>query len=213
MENKKEKKVVKHLQFFYNAENMVLEDVSFEIQGGEIVCINGMNGAGKTALLKILAGVLDEYNMDANLKKFREDSIYISNAPDMYDNLSGRENVELLRALWKKNSLEFENNFKKYMKIFEVESYINDDWGDYSLGMKYKTFLAAVLSLEIPILLMDEPLNAMDSKSQKKAISVLKDYVSNGKNSIIFSSHIDTIVSELSSKVYHLKGGKLYEKE
>ncbi|SDY00111.1 ATP-binding cassette domain-containing protein [Lachnobacterium bovis] len=213
MENKKEKKVVKHLQFFYNAENMVLEDVSFEIQGGEIVCINGMNGAGKTTLLKILAGVLDEYNMDANLKKFREDSIYISNAPDMYDNLSGRENAELLRALWKKNSLEFENNFKKYMKIFEVESYINDDLGDYSLGMKYKTFLAAVLSLEIPILLMDEPLNAMDSKSQKKAISVLKDYVSNGKNSIIFSSHIDTIVSELSSKVYHLKGGKLYEEE
>ncbi len=79
--------------------------------------------------------------------------------------------------------------------------------------MKYKTFLAAVLSLEIPVLLMDEPLNAMDSKSQKKAISVLKDYVSNGKKSIIFSSHIDTIVSELSSKVYHLKGGKLYEKE
>ena len=204
---------IQHYTFSYDNKNKVLDDMEIIIRGGEIVCINGVNGAGKTTLLKILSGLLDEYNTDENIKKIRKESIFISNAPIMYDNLTGMENAKLLCDLWKKNHDIFDRNFQIYLKVFEMENYLDKEWSEYSLGMKYKTFLAAVLSLEIPILLMDEQLNAMDAKSQKKAIKILKEYVADKKHTIIFSSHINNISSELSDRSYILKGGKLYEEE
>ena len=77
--------------------------------------------------------------------------------------------------------------------------------------MRYKLFFIAALAVEKNVMLMDEPLNAMDKESQDLAIDDLKKYVLNDDKAILFSSHISSLISELATKEYILQDGKLQE--
>ena len=90
-----------------------------------------------------------------------------------------------------------------------MRSYVDDFVKNYSLGMKYKLYYIAAMSVGQDIILMDEPLNAMDYSSQNMAMEDLRKYVSTGQRAIIFSSHITQIISDLSSEKLLLENGKI----
>lgn len=79
--------------------------------------------------------------------------------------------------------------------------------------MKYKVYFLAAISLNCSIILMDEPLNAMDYESQKKAIANLKSMVAIGDKAILFSSHISGLISNLATKECVIANGKIIDKD
>ena len=76
--------------------------------------------------------------------------------------------------------------------------------------MKHKLFLIGILSRDINILLLDEPLTALDSDAQQVAIEVINKFASEG-NMIIFTSHIESIQKSISTKFLRIKNNKLSE--
>lgn len=137
--------------------------------------------------------------------------MFIPSAPYLYSELTGMENIELIRNLWNVDKERYYNRIYKYIAEYGMESFVNDFVKNYSLGMKYKLYYIATISVGQDIILMDEPLSAMDCESQDKAIADLKEYVETGKRAIVFSSHISQLISDLSSKQLLLENGKIQE--
>lgn len=206
---------ISNLSFFYG-DKRVLDNVDFILYKGDITCVRGKNGAGKTTLLKVLSTILTprEYNVKylgekTTLEEIKENIIFIPNSPYLYESLTGWQNIELIRNLYQKDKKIFYDNVNKYIIEYDMRRYLDDFVESYSLGMKYKVYFVAVLSVDHDIILMDEPLNAMDSESQKKAIHSLKNMVFERDKTILFSSHISGLISDLATREYAIHNGKI----
>lgn len=196
---------INELYFSYcdNSDDLVLENVNIDIENNSIICIQGKNGAGKTTLFRIISGILECNNMELFYKgkkmkidEFKKKTVFIPSSPYLYNTLTGRENLELLCALWKQEKEVYMDKIQKDLEKYEMFEYLNKYVDNYSLGMKYKLYYVAMLNMNKNILIMDEPLNAMDKESQEIAIDDLKRYVTEKDRAIVFSSHI-TQISEL----------------
>lgn len=208
---------ISNLYFSYD-EKRVLNNVGFKLREKEILCIMGKNGSGKTTLFKVLSGIYDCRNCKVKISGKKASStdlkkkiMFIPSAPYLYSELTGMENIELIRNLWNVDKERYYNRIYKYIAEYGMESFVNDFVKNYSLGMKYKLYYIATISVGQDIILMDEPLSAMDCESQDKAIADLKEYVETGKRAIVFSSHISQLISDLSSKQLLLENGKIQE--
>lgn len=208
---------ISELSFAYDDDN-VLEDVTFKLNKKDILCIMGKNGSGKTTLFKVLSGILAAQQYKISLRgapvssnELKKKLMFIPNTPYLYGELTGMENIELIRNLWKAEKSSFYENINEYINKYDMRSYVDDFVENYSLGMKYKLYYIAAMSIGQDIILMDEPLNSMDAESQNKAMSDLRKYVENGDRAIVFSSHISQLISDLSSRQLLLENGKIHE--
>ena len=77
--------------------------------------------------------------------------------------------------------------------------------------MKYKLYFSAALAIGPDIIMLDEPLNAMDLESQAKAIQDVTDYVKGNEKAVMFSSHISQLINNLSNRILLLKDGRLID--
>ncbi len=206
---------ISDLSFAYD-EKKVLDKVDFKLNEKDILCIMGKNGSGKTTLFKVLSGILAAGQCDIKLRgesispqELKKRIMFIPNNPYLYSELTGMENIELIRNLWCVDKNTFYESINEYIKEYEMLSYVDDFVENYSLGMKYKLYYIAAMSVGQDIILMDEPLNAMDTESQNKAMADLRKYVESGERAIIFSSHISQLISDLSSGQLLLEDGKI----
>lgn len=203
---------VKNLHFAYKEEK-VLKGVDLKVYPGDIVGIKGKNGAGKTTLLKLISGIIpteeDTWRKDFSTQKI----LFVPNSPSMYGSLTGRENMELLRCLWKQPKKKFWNQVSVLSEKFSMTGYLDELVQNYSLGMRYKVYLAASLAMNQQILLMDEPLNAMDPEGQEIAIGLLKEFAAGSERAIVFSSHMNELISVLANRVICLENGVIKNEE
>lgn len=196
---------INDLCFAYN-ENEIFSHFSFEVQKNEILCIMGKNGSGKTTLLKILSGLnyCPTLNCQVDDKHFKQNTlkemiVYIPAAPEFYDTLSMKEYIRWIGVMWKMDKNFYEIVVEK-LKIMQLTVDINAEISTYSLGMKYKLYFCTFLSLNKPILLLDEPFNSLDIDSRKIAIELIKDYVKKTNGYCLFSSHVKDTISQLADK-------------
>lgn len=206
---------ISDLSFAYDKKN-VLNNVSFKLKEKDILCIMGKNGSGKTTMFKVLSGILNTkdckvsiHGRRASLGELKKKIMFIPNSPYLYSELTGMENIELIRNLWCADKESYYESINEYINEYSMRSYVDDFVKNYSLGMKYKLYYIAAMSVGQDIILMDEPLNAMDYSSQNMAMEDLRKYVSTGQRAIIFSSHITQIISDLSSEKLLLENGKI----
>lgn len=193
------------LCFAYD-EKEIFSHFSFEIKKKEILCVMGKNGSGKTTLLKILSGlnycpslncqIDDEYFKQNALKKM---IAYIPASPEFYDTLSMKEYIIWIGTMWNMDKNFFEI-VKEKLKTMQLTVDINAEISTYSLGMKYKLYFCTFLSLNKPILLLDEPFNSLDIDSRKIAIDLIKDYIKKTNGYCLFSSHVKDTISQLADK-------------
>ncbi len=190
----------------------VLKNINFDIYEGEIVGLVGPNGAGKSTLLKILTGLYsidsgDIYYFDYNMKYDFEKCMAIIGtlieSPDLYKNLSGKENLELFKSMFKGID---ENTITEIVKIVEMEKYLGKKFKTYSLGMKERLGIANALINKPRILILDEPTNGLDPIGIKKIMDIL----SNMKDTtIIISSHLLSEIEYLCDKIIFINNGEV----
>lgn len=194
-----------------------LNNVSFEVDEGEIFAFIGHNGAGKTTLIKAIMGIhdFDEGEILINGKSIKsrpvackKEMAYVPDNPELYENMRAIQFINFVCDMYEVDERRRERNINKYAKMFEISQNLNDTIESFSHGMKQKIALIAALSHEPKIMVMDEPFVGLDPKAVFDMKELMREMAKEGKT-IFFSTHILDVAEKLCTKVAIIKGGKI----
>ncbi|WP_386059479.1 ABC transporter ATP-binding protein [Thalassobacillus hwangdonensis] len=181
-----------------------LTEIDFHLNPGEIVGLVGPNGAGKTTLMKILAGVIVQYEGHAALEDSEKIGSLIEK-PKYFPNRSGRYNLNYFSALYgtPKETLE------EIITSLDLRTYLKKKVKRYSLGMKQRLGIALALVSNPAYLILDEPTNGMDPDGIRSILAYLKKLAKERNIGVLISSHILKDVEAISDRVCIIKNGRL----
>jgi len=206
LDNMKEfiiKAIKRELQF---KEFWALKNISFQIKKGERVGILGLNGSGKSVLLKTIAGVLKPTTGDISVNGTLAPLIELGAGFD--PDYSGRENIFLNGAVLgysKKFILERLDNIVEFA---ELEDFIDTPLKNYSSGMRARLGFSIATLVEPEILIVDEVLAVGDHKFRKKSESKMLSMFDSG-TTVLFVSHSINQVRRLCNRAIWLHEGKI----
>ncbi len=191
----------------------VFRNINVSFSSGKIYGLMGRNGSGKTMLLKCISGLarLSEGAIYVNdeqvgIKIDVPDSVGgIIEVPGFLPNLSGFANLKYLARL--KNQID-DNRIKDSIKTVGLDPESRKHVGKYSLGMRQRLGIAQAIMENPSILLLDEPMNGLDSQGIQDVKALLRKLRAEGKT-IILASHYAEDVDELCDTVYRLEAGVL----
>ena len=198
-------------------EKKALDDVSFEVDDGEIFAFIGHNGAGKTTLIKAMTGIhdFDKGEILINGKSIRKDPVackkeiaYVPDNPELYENMRAIQFINFICDMYEIDLERRGKNIQKYAEMFEMTQNLNNTIESFSHGMKQKTMLIAALAHEPKIMIMDEPFVGLDPKAVFDMKEVMREMIKDGKT-IFFSTHILDVAEKLCTKVAIIKKGKI----
>lgn len=196
----------------YKDRNLV-ENVSFEVKKGEILGIVGLNGSGKTVLLKCMCGLM-EYSsgtIKVNDKIIGKQCEYPSNmgviieTPGFLPYYSGIKNLEYLASLRKKISKQ---DIKDVLVKVGLAGEEKKLVAKYSLGMKQRLGIAQAIMEDPEFLILDEPMNGLDKEGIEDVRKLLLEMKAEGKTMII-TSHNEEDIKVLCDKVIEMDKGKM----
>lgn len=185
-----------------------LNDVSFEIQRGDVVGIIGRNGAGKSTLLKILSRITEPTTGRIRLRGRVASLLEVGTG--FHAELTGRENIFLNGAILGMTKAEIRSRFDEIVAFAEVEKFLDTPVKHYSSGMYVRLAFAVAAHLEPEILIVDEVLAVGDSQFQQKCLGKLQS-VAVGGRTVIFVSHHMPSVQRLCSRAIYLASGRVRE--
>ena len=164
--------------------NLLFENLSFELNSGEILRISGQNGSGKTSLLKIIAGLntpeLGSIEFDhhqSNSEKYQIETLYLGHYAALSSELSCIENLEYLTNL---NTEILSPNFHDALKEVGLENYEHELAGNLSAGQKRRVALSLLFISQSKVWLLDEPFTALDSNGIKIIENQIEKHCANG---------------------------------
>lgn len=192
---------------------VVLKDISINFNRGKIYGIIGRNGSGKTVLLKCICGLLLPSGGTVKVNNqiigkdvdFPENIGFIIENPGFLQNYSGRKNLKYLASIRKKIDDE---TIAKFMKLVGLNPDDKKAVGKYSLGMRQRLGIAQALMEDPDIIILDEPMNALDSVGVDEMRDVILKMREQGKL-IIIASHIREDIEVLCDEVYEMNAGTL----
>lgn len=176
----------------------VLEDVSFKITRGETVGIIGKNGAGKSTILGLLAGVLLPSNGSVSVNGRVAPLLELG--AGFHSLLSGRENIVLNGTLLGMLREEVDEKLEKIIEFSELEEFIDQPIRTYSSGMLARLGFSVAVNCDPDILLVDEVLAVGDDSFQKKCIKKMRWFKDKGKT-IVFVSHDIREIKQVCDRV------------
>jgi len=185
-----------------------LQDLSFEIQQGEVVGIIGRNGAGKSTLLKLLSRIT--VPSTGRIRINGRVASLLEVGTGFHQELSGRENIFLNGAILGMTRSEIVRKFDEIVAFSEIEKFLDTPVKRYSSGMYVRLAFAVAAHLEPEILVVDEVLAVGDAAFQKKCLGKMGNFAQSGKT-VLFVSHNMEAVRTLCKRGIWLKEGRLYD--
>lgn len=196
---------------------MANDRLSFEIEEGEFVVILGPSGAGKSTLLNILGGMDSATSGSVNvfgkeivgldekdLTEYRRQDIgFVFQFYNLIPNLSVLENVELANQIVKKSKDALE-----ILKLVGLENRVNNFPSQISGGEQQRVAIARAIAKNPKILLCDEPTGALDYKTGKNILKILKKYCKNEKKTVIVITH-NSSIAQIADKVIEIYDAKV----
>lgn len=183
-----------------------INDVSFEVQPGEVVGIIGRNGAGKSTLLKILSRIAEPTSGRAVVCGRMASLLEVGTG--FHPELSGRENIYLNGSILGMSRLEIKHKFDEIVAFAEIEHFLDTPVKRYSSGMYVRLAFAVAAHLEAEILVVDEVLAVGDAQFQKKCIGKMQKVGREGRT-VLFVSHNMAAIRRLCGKGLVLKAGTI----
>lgn len=200
----------------YN-ELVAVNDVSLTIGQGEIFGLLGPNGSGKSTTLKMLLGLVqpEEGTVMVLGLNAKNDSVaikrlvgYAPEAPRIYEFLTGIEFLDFIGDLYGMQTEEKRSRINEYLKALQMDGREGDMISSYSEGMKQKIALIAAFLHKPKLLILDEPLNALDPRTAR----IIKDFLQQLKLqgvTTIMSTHILEIAQALCDRIGIMYQGNL----
>ncbi len=187
-----------------------LKGVSFEVEEGKILGIIGKNGAGKSTMLRAIAGIFspDKGKIDLHGRTISLLSIGVG----FNKKLTGKENIYLSGMLLGFSEEEIAAKEKEIIKFADIGNFINKPVKTYSSGMYSKLAFAITAILETDITLIDEVLSVGDAQFKEKSYNKMKELISDDTRTVIIVSHSLGTIKELCDEVLWLNGGEVMMK-
>jgi len=170
-----------------------LQDVSFDVQPGEVVGIIGNNGAGKSTLLKVLSRITPPTKGKVILNGRVASLLEVGTG--FHAEMTGRENVYLNGTILGMSKPEVDDKFDEIVAFAEVEKFIDTPVKRYSSGMRMRLAFAVAAHLEPEILLVDEVLAVGDAAFQKKCLGRMENVAQSGRTVLFVTHNMDAILN------------------
>lgn len=196
---------------------IAVDNLSFEIKGGELYGFLGPNGAGKTTTIKMITGLLipssgsiiiNGFDTSKNFYEAKKYIGYIPDQPFIYDKLTGREFLLFSGGLYNLNNHLLKDKVDEVIERLKISSWIDRRTEEYSQGMKERVVIASALIHDPKLIIIDEPMVGLDPQSTKIIKELLIELSEKGKT-ILMSTHSLYIVEEICNRIGIIKEGKL----
>lgn len=213
---------IQHLRKSFGTHE-VLKDINFSVSKGEVVCVIGSSGSGKSTLLRCInllekpdggqiiykgENILDD-NHDIN--SYRTKLGMVFQQFNLFNNHNVLSNctVGQIKVL-KRSKEEAENIAMKYLRVVEMEQYINAKPKQLSGGQKQRVAIARALSMEPDVMLFDEPTSALDPEMVGEVLTVMKELANTGLTMLIVT-HEMGFANEVADRVVFMDKGVIAE--
>lgn len=207
----------KNVTKIYNKTIKAVNNVSFEVRGGEIVGFTGPNGSGKTTTIKMLTGILppdkgeikiNGFDIKKNMIQAKSSIGYIADSPDMFLRLKGIEFLNFIADVYKVSDDDRKKRVSELAERFELTDALSSPMMSYSHGMRQKLMVIAALVHNPPVWILDEPMTGLDPKSSYELKEMMREHAKKG-NAVFFSTHVLEVAEKLCDKVIIIKKGNL----
>ncbi len=211
---------IRHLSKTFGT-NLVLKDIDFTVNTGDVTCIIGASGSGKSTLLRCLnlletptTGEIVYHGNNiakVNAAKYRSKVGMVFQSFNLFNNMTVLQNcvVGQTRVL-KKEKEEAKKNALYYLEKVGMAPYINAKPKQLSGGQKQRVAIARALAMEPELLLFDEPTSALDPQMVGEVLEVMRKLASEGLTMIIVT-HEMAFARDVSNHVVFMAGGVIVE--
>ena len=183
-----------------------LSDVSFEVQKGEVFGIVGLNGSGKSTVLKIISGIMKPTYGSSKVTGSLSPLIELGAGFD--PELTGRENIYLNGSILGYSKKFMDSVYDEIVEFAELEGFIDNQIKNYSSGMQARLGFAISTVVKPQILICDEVLAVGDYKFQQKCEARIRELMS-GDTTVILVSHSIEQIRSLCTRVMWLEKGRV----
>jgi len=193
---------------------LVLDDVCMTLESGNIYGFKGVNGSGKTMLMRAVSGLMyptsgtisiDGKVLGKNMAFPERIGMLIEN-PAFIDSYTGYDNLKMLASINKG-----EVDISRALETVGLNPHDKRKYRKYSLGMKQRIILAQAIMEHPSILFLDEPTNALDEDGVKKIRRIVAEEKERG-SIVLLASHNKEDIEMLADKVYYMVDGRIRDK-
>lgn len=195
----------------------VVDNVSMELFSGRVYGLKGINGSGKTMLMRLIAGLIypteGRITIDGKVLgkeiHFPESIGLLIENPAFLDTYSGYDNLKLLASIRERVG---EKRIREILERVGLDPDSRKKYRKYSLGMKQRLGIAGAVLEEPDLLILDEPTNALDSDGVEMLKGLVRDERERGAL-VIVSCHDGKILEEMADEIYFLENGRIMSVE
>lgn len=195
--------------------NEVLKGINLVIHPGQIIGYIGPNGAGKSTTVKILCGILPNFEGEVTIfgKDLKTESMeikkhigYVPETGALYDLLTPNEYLSFIGTLYGLNKDKLESRAGNLLSFFGMEKHSDQRMDTFSKGMKQKILIMAGIINNPDIIFLDEPLSGLDANAVILVKDLLIQLAKDGKT-IFYCSHLMDVVEKISDRIILINNG------
>ena len=194
-----------------------VDDITFDIKKSEIFGLLGPNGSGKSTTLKMILGLITPDSGSVNVLGIdvQKDAVavkqqvgYVPESPRLYEFLTGIEYLDFIGDIYGMQVEEKKNRITEYLRALQLEGREGDMITSYSDGMKQKIALISAFLHKPKLLILDEPLSALDPRSARIVKDFLQELKAQGVTTIM-STHVLEIAQAICDRIGIMYQGRL----
>jgi ABC-2 type transport system ATP-binding protein len=198
-------------------DKLAVNNVSFEVQAGEVFGFLGPNGAGKTTTIKMIVGLLQPtsgtvkvagYDVQAQPLQAKAASGYVPDTPNLYAKLTARDLLRFVGDLYDLDRRHMVQRTDELLRVLDLAEAGDNTIDSYSHGMQQKASLAAALMHDPKVLVLDEPTVGLDPKSARLIKDILRQMADRGA-AVFLSTHILEIAERMCDRIGIINKGEL----
>src|SRR5438132_6806470 len=196
---------------------LALDNLSLDIQAGELFAFLGPNGAGKTTTIKLMCGLLFPtsgtiriagFDMNRQGDQARRVISYVPDQPFLYEKLTGRELLKFIADMYGMQPDHTRRRMEEMIEIFSLGDFVDDLTESYSHGVRQRTVFASAFLHEPRVLIVDEPTVGLDPRSVRLLKDLLRREARRGVT-VFLSTHSLDIAQELADRIGIVHRGRL----
>ena len=208
---------VEQLTGGYSRQRPVLHQLNFSVYAGEMVGLIGLNGAGKSTTIKHILGLMQPHTGQIRLKgrviqadptAYRRTYAYVPESPQLYEELTVREHIELAAMAYGMRREDYEARSSALLEEFQMSAYANRLSAHLSKGMKQKVMIMSAFLVRPELYIIDEPFLGLDPLGIRSLLELMVKVKESGA-AILISSHILTTIERYGDRYLLLQKGKL----